>query len=308
MTDTTGTVTSPRTDDAQGSTRRIRAAGTAAGALVALDIDGTLLKARAAVPEVTVAAVADARRSGHHVVLASGRSLVGVLPVARQLGIDAGWVVTSNGAVVARLDAARPGGYELDTVHTFDVEPVIRRARALVPTVQVGVEEIGWGYRVTRPFEPSSVNGQQRQVPDAELWDVPATRVILRGEGVARLVEPLRSLGVTPVPAAADWVDVTPRDLSKATALERVREQLGVDPARTVAVGDGVNDLEMVAWAARGVAMGHAPAVLRDAADEVTGTIDEHGVVPVLRSLGTAGREAERGAAGQRAAGGASQR
>ncbi|WP_423464935.1 HAD family hydrolase [Promicromonospora sp. MS192] len=280
-------MTSPTTDDAQAAARRIRGTEPAVGAMVALDIDGTLLKARATVPEVTVAAVTRARRSGHHVVLASGRSLVGVLPVARQLGIHAGWAVASNGAVVARLDIGRPGGYELDTVHTFDVEPVIRRARELVPTVQVGVEEIGWGYRVTSPFEPCSVNGEQRQVPDAELWDVPATRVILRGDGVARLVEPLRSLGVTPVPAAADWIDVTPRDLSKATALERVREQVGVDSARTVAVGDGVNDLEMVAWAARGVAMGHAPAVLREAADEVTGTIDEHGVVTVLQSLGS---------------------
>lgn len=265
---------------------------------MALDIDGTLLCARAAVPEVTVAAVAAARLAGHHVVLASGRSLVGVLPVARCLGIDAGWVVASNGAVVAHLDASRPGGYELDTVHTFDVEPVIRRARVLVPGVQVGVEEIGWGYRVTRLFDPALVNGEQRQVPDAELWDVPATRLILRGDGAAHVAEPLRALGVTAVPAAPDWVDVTPQGLSKATALERVREHLGVDPARTVAVGDGVNDLEMIAWAARGVAMGHAPAALRDAADEVTGTIEEHGVVAVLRSLG----------AGQRAAGGASQR
>ncbi|WP_419702873.1 HAD family hydrolase [Promicromonospora sp. NFX87] len=279
---------SPRTDDAQGSIRHVRAVDVTVGAaLIALDIDGTLLKDRGTVPEETVAAVADVRQSGHHVVLASGRSLAGVLPVARQLGIDMGWVVASNGAVVARLDAGQPGGYELDTVHTFDVEPVIRRARALVPAVQVGVEEIGWGYRVTRPFEPSSVNGEQREVPDAELWDVPATRAILRGDGVARLVEPLRSLGVTPVPAASDWVDVTPRDLSKATGLERIREQVGADSARTVAVGDGVNDLEMIVWAARGVAMGHSPAVLRDAADEVTGTIDEHGVVPVLRSVGT---------------------
>lgn len=284
MTDTTETVTTPRTDDAQGSGRRLRAAA-AGGALVALDIDGTLLRTRAEVPDVVVAAVAAARRAGHHVVLASGRSLVGVLPVARRLGIHDGWVVTSNGAVVARLDASCPGGYELDTVRTFDVEPVIRRARSLLPAVQVGVEEIGRGYRVTSPFDPAAVNGDQRQVPDAELWEVPATRVILRGEGAARLVEPLRSLGVTPVPAAADWVDVTPRDLSKATALERVRTTLGVPAARTVAVGDGVNDLEMIAWAARGVAMGHAPAVLRDAADEVTGTVEEHGVVAVLSSL-----------------------
>ena len=270
MTDTTATVTSPT-------------AGT--GALVALDIDGTLLGTGMTVPTVTVEAVRDVRRSGHHVVLASGRSLVGVLPVARQLGIDQGWVVASNGAVVARVGRALPGGYRLEKVHSFDVEPVIRLARAAIPTVQVGVEEIGWGYRVNRLFERGLVNGQQRRVSDTELWNVPASRVILRADGVLALREPLRALGVTPSPAGPDWVDVTPRSLSKATALERVRERIGVDPGSTVAVGDGVNDLEMLAWAARGVAMGHAPADVRDAAGEVTGTVEEHGVVAVLRTL-----------------------
>lgn len=260
------------------------------GALVALDIDGTLLGADREVPDVTVEAVTRARRSGHHVVLASGRSLVGVLPVARRLGFDQGWVIASNGAVLARTGDAVPEGYRLEKVHTFDVEPVVRLARAFIPGVQVGVEEIGWGYRVNRLFERGLVNGQQRRVADTELWNVPAPRVILRADGVRALLEPLRDLGVTPNPAGPDWVDVTPGAQSKATALERVRERLGVDPRRTVAVGDGVNDLEMLAWAARGVAMGHAPDAVRGAADEVTGTIEEHGVVAVLRTLPLPGR------------------
>jgi hypothetical protein len=47
----------------------------------------------------------------------------------------------------------------------------------------------------------------------------------------------------------------------------------------------GINDLEMLAWAARSVAMGHAPAVVQAAADEVTGTIEQSGAVAVLHSL-----------------------
>lgn len=293
MTPTTGTVTPSTTTDTQRAAVPVPGTvpgtfpggGAAAGALIALDIDGTLSAGGMIVPAVTVEAVEDVRRAGHHVVLASGRSLVGVLPVARRLGIDPGWVVASNGAVVARVGAALAGGFRLETVHAFDVEPVIRLARAALPTVQVGVEEIGWGYRVSRFFDPSLVNGEQRRVPDPDLWDVPASRVILRGADVLDLIGPLRALGVTPTPAGPDWLDVTPRDVSKATALERVRERIGVDPRWTVAVGDGVNDLEMIAWAARGVAMGHAPVAVVDAADEVTGTLAEHGVVTVLRTL-----------------------
>ena len=68
-------------------------------------------------------------------------------------------------------------------------------------------------------------------------------------------------------------------------ALEELRQRLGVEPFATVAVGDGHNDIEMLAWAARGVAMGHADEPVRAVADEVTGTIDDDGAVAVLRSL-----------------------
>lgn len=76
----------------------------ATSVLVALDIDGTLLATGHAAPPETGNAVRALRLAGHHVVLASGRSLVGVLPVAHALGLTHTWVVASNGAVTARLD------------------------------------------------------------------------------------------------------------------------------------------------------------------------------------------------------------
>ena len=87
-------------------------------------------------------------------------------------------------------------------------------------------------------------------------------------------------------PAACAWrMKAPPSGITKASALEALRRELGVKPERTVAVGDGRNDVEMLAWAARGVAMGHAPLEVRAVADEVTGTIDDDGVLAVLRSL-----------------------
>jgi hypothetical protein len=82
-----------------------------------------------------------------------------------------------------------------------------------------------------------------------------------------------------------DWADITALDVNKAAALDRVRKHLQISTECTVAVGDGVNDLAMLAWAARSVAMGHAPAIVRRAADETTGTIDQAGALSVLRSL-----------------------
>ncbi len=63
--------------------------------------------------------------------------------------------------------------------------------------------------------------------------------------------------------------DLTAAGVSKAAMLERLRIDLGVAATRTLAVGDGINDLEMLDWAAHGVAMGHAPASVLAAADQI---------------------------------------
>ncbi|WP_369371190.1 HAD family hydrolase [Promicromonospora sp. Populi] len=254
--------------------------------LVALDIDGTLLDTGMEVPLVTARAVAAARAAGHQVVLATGRSLIGALPVAKNLGLDGGWVVVSNGAVTARLVPEAPGGYVLHEQHTFDAGPMVRLARARIPDVQIGVEVVGWGYDVTHPFDPAQINGDQRVVGRVDmLWATPVTRAILAGPDVTSLVEPLRGLGVTATPNAQNWVDVTAPGLSKATALDTIRDLLRIDPVHTLAIGDGWNDREMLTWAEHGVAMGHAPEPIKALAKRVTGTIHEHGAATVLWDL-----------------------
>lgn len=80
-------------------------------------------------------------------------------------------------------------------------------------------------------------------------------------------------------------MDINPEGVTKASALEQVRRKLCVEPANTVAVGDQRNDVEMLEWAARGVAMGQAPDEVKAAADEVTAPIDDDGAALVLRSL-----------------------
>jgi phosphoserine phosphatase len=254
--------------------------------LAALDIDGTLAASGTMqiAPAVRVA-VARFLAAGHHVVLASGRSLAGVLPIARTLDLAGGWVIASNGAITARLDQRVLRGYELEDVQNFDPGPVVQLARAAVPGLQIGAERVGRGYDVTHLFPPGQLNGTQQIVSPDYLGERSTTRLVLRGVGADRLQDPVRALGLTALLMEPDWVDVTPPGLSKATALEKVRANIGVEPARTVAVGDGENDLEMLRWAARGVAMGHAPAVVREAADEVTGTLDEHGAAAALDAL-----------------------
>jgi hydroxymethylpyrimidine pyrophosphatase-like HAD family hydrolase len=61
-----------------------------------------------------------------------------------------------------------------------------------------------------------------------------------------------------------------------------VAEELGVDAADVLAIGDGRNDVEMLRWAGRGVAMGQAVQEVHDAADASTGTVDDDGAAQEL--------------------------
>lgn len=263
----------------------------AAGMLVALDVDGTLMTYDGVISDGVRECVATLRDAGAHVVLATGRAVLATVPVARELGLADGWAVCSNGAVTARLRPEHPDGYEVAEMTTFDPEPVLKVLQMELPEAYFAVEDLGRGFLVSRPFPDGELFGEQRVSSFAELCAGPATRVVIRDPGSTpeefhALVERVGLHQVTYAVGWSAWLDLTPGGVSKASALEDLRRSLGVEPFGTVAIGDGTNDIEMLRWAARGVAMGHAPEWVREAADEVTGTIADDGAVAVLRSIG----------------------
>lgn len=258
--------------------------------LVALDVDGTLMGWDGTISDAVVEAVAAVREAGHHVVLSTGRSVVSAGPVAATLGLTSGPAVCSNGAVTVRLDPSLPDGYEVLERITFDPGPALRLIRTELPEAAYGVEEVGVGFLVTKPFPPGEIDGRHVLVDFEELCRRPATRVVIRSpeHTQADFHAIVERLGLHEVEYAVGWVawlDLNPKGVSKATGLEAVRRALGVPPGRTLAVGDGRNDLDMLRWAARGVAMGDSDDVVQAAADEVCGSVTADGVVPVLRSL-----------------------
>lgn len=258
--------------------------------LVALDVDGTLLDHDEVITERVRTAVAKVVASGAHVVVATGRSLQGTLPVLDRLGLVEGWAVCSNGAMTLRLDPDLDAGYEIHDVVTFDPGPVLRLMREHLPTALLLVEDAQAQRRVTAPFPDGELGGEPLVVPFDELVTGPATRVVVRSpestpEDFLDVVERVGLHGVSYAVGWTAWLDLAPDGVNKASALEPVRQRLGVAPDATVAVGDGRNDVEMLAWAARGVAMGQAPAEVVEAADEVTAAVEEDGVALVLEGL-----------------------
>jgi hydroxymethylpyrimidine pyrophosphatase-like HAD family hydrolase len=81
------------------------------------------------------------------------------------------------------------------------------------------------------------------------------------------------------------FLEFQDRAASKWRALERAAGDHGVAPEEIVAVGDDENDISMLEAAGLGVAMGNAAAVVKEAADVVTATNDEDGVVRLIDRL-----------------------
>jgi HAD superfamily hydrolase (TIGR01484 family) len=270
------------TDEAPGS--------DAGPLLIALDVDGTIIDYDEALSERVRSAVRGVIDAGHHVVVATGRSLPGTLPVLDRLGLLRGWCVCSNGGITLRLDPELPNGYEVTELVTFDPAPALRLLREHLPTALYAVENVGVGFRLTAPFPPGELYGQLDYVDFEELLTTPATRVIVRSpehtpQDFLRIIERVGLHGVSYAVGWTAWLDLAPDGVSKASALEPVRATLGVPLERTLAVGDGRNDVEMLSWAARAVAMGQAEPELLAVADEVAATVEDDGLADVLEPL-----------------------
>jgi hydroxymethylpyrimidine pyrophosphatase-like HAD family hydrolase len=78
------------------------------------------------------------------------------------------------------------------------------------------------------------------------------------------------------------WLDIAPAGVNKASALAEVVAGLGVAAQDVLAIGDGRNDIEMLTWAGRGVALGDACPEVHLVADHVTGRFAEGGTAAEL--------------------------
>jgi hydroxymethylpyrimidine pyrophosphatase-like HAD family hydrolase len=258
--------------------------------LIALDLDGTTITHAGVLRPAVREAVQAVAATGMHIVVATGRSIVATTPILNALGLTTGYVVCSNGAVTLALDPDEPQGYQILETVTFDPAPALELLRDSWPDAVIAVEELGVGFKVSAPFPDGELDGELRVVSWDELVADPVTRVTFRSptgtsEDFEELAERIGLHEVNYNIGFTAWMDINPEGVSKGSALELLRRRLEVEPMHTVAVGDQRNDLEMLQWAARGVAMGNAPEEVKAVADEVTGHVDDDGLVPVLLSL-----------------------
>jgi Cof subfamily protein (haloacid dehalogenase superfamily) len=262
-------------------------------AVVALDLDGTLLTDELQITERSRAAIRRARECGVTVLLASARPPRSMRRFHRELELDTP-LVAYNGALVWDVERGGP---------LFHEPLVPDAARALVaflrqqhPTLNISLECGDRWYiddlteEVRRSIEHYEVDPphgvaclEQVLADEAEA----ISKVLFRGnmQTGERLLAALpphlaERLHIT---ASGDWFcEVMAAGVTKAAAIEWTAAHLGLGPGGILAIGDSPNDIAMLRAAALGVAMDNAAPVVKEAADVVTASNNEDGVAQAI--------------------------
>jgi 5-amino-6-(5-phospho-D-ribitylamino)uracil phosphatase len=259
--------------------------------LIGLDIDGTLVHDDGFLSPEVVKEVSRVKDLGHEVIIATGRAAANAVPVVRDLGIDKGFVVSSNGAVTVELDREHARGFKISDVVTFDPAEVLEQLIEHLPDAHFAVEDVDGSYRFHRPFPSYALGDQNFETPLDELMHHPVSRVVVLSpeHDVEEFLGLISKIGLSSVSYAIGytaWLDISPKGVTKASALENQRARLGISKDQVLVMGDGRNDIEMFQWAKTNgglaFAMGQAPEEVQLAATDVTSSVTDDGVARVL--------------------------
>jgi Cof subfamily protein (haloacid dehalogenase superfamily) len=255
--------------------------------LIASDLDGTLLRSDGSVSQRTLDALARTVAAGIRFVLVSARPPVWLAPEAARLGLD-GIGICANGAIV--YDYAKDRVLIHRPLDAETARELVHGLRRVAPGVVFGCERPS-GFVAEPDYRPLF------RAPDS----------IPRADALAFLSEPVSKLVLQhpelPQPelhalasdfageradasySGAGLVELAASGVTKGAALAELCAELGIERSQVIAFGDMLNDVSMLAWAGRGVAVANAHAEVLAVADEVTASNDEDGVALVLERV-----------------------
>jgi Cof subfamily protein (haloacid dehalogenase superfamily) len=254
--------------------------------LVATDLDGTLLRADGTISPRTRAAIARLRDAGVPVVICTARPARWMGELASLLGVR-GPAICANGGMI--WDVGAEALLAQSPIPCEVALGVVGRLRGLLPEAAWAVERATlFGheptYRTRWPVPEDTVvdaiEGLLAVAPVKLMLRSPASSadalVELARGAVGELVE------VTHSSLSDTLLEMSAAGVSKGSGLASLCASLGIARERVVAFGDMPNDLPMLGWAGRGVAVANAHPDVLAAADEVTASNDEDGVARVL--------------------------
>ena len=235
--------------------------------LLALDLDGSLLTDDKEVSSANRHWIKKAEEAGVIVSFATGRGRATSEQYWDVVKPQAPMIMV-NGAEVWRNHS------ELMERH-FLTEEEIRQLYDLVIKEEVRI----WGHRVGGLIRHSDLS--PNTFDDHWLKFGLSTDDLSVIERLRETISQWSQFEVTS--SAPNNLEVSRKGVSKASGLAKVAQDLGIERDEIVAVGDSLNDLEMLKFAGLGVAMGNSEAAVKEAADEITATNEEDGVAKAIQ-------------------------
>ena len=267
------------------------------------DLDGTVLSSDGAVSPQTADALRRLKAAGWRVIIATGRGWRTTAPAVEAIGIGEP-VICATGALVKEADGTTTAcvpiplptlGRLAETIHeagqTFFVhldEPdgrpdaLMVRGPAVSPESELFLSRAAWS---TEMPAGQTLEALHERCIEVSIW-ASAEELARCGRAVTQaLGADVRTVTIFAPNVALTVFEIFARGVSKWATAERLARQWGIATRDIVAVGDDVNDLEMIRGAGLGVAMGNSvPSVLR-AADRVTGSNDGRGLADLADEL-----------------------
>ena len=263
-------------------------------ALIACDVDGTLLDDDETISVRTRQVVRAVVEAGAQFVLATGRPPRWVRPVVEALGF-APMAVCANGAVI--YDPANDIVVSARTLSVEILGELAEIATRVIPGAGLAVERVGnRAHDTATPqfisspgYEHAWLNPDNTEVSIEDLLSAPAVKLLIRKAG-ARSAEMAAELakhlalsdGEVTYSTNNGLIEIVAPGVSKAAGIQEIARPRGISDEDVVAFGDMPNDVPMLLRAGHGVAMGNAHPEAVAAANEVTTPNTDDGVARVL--------------------------
>lgn len=263
--------------------------------MLVLDLDGTLTNSEKKITAPTKRALIEIQKKGKKVVLASGRPINGVLPLAKELmlGEFGSYILSFNGA---RITQCRDNQIIYNRTLPPDVLKPVYDIVCSYPGLDILTYEGGdilSGIASNEYTEKESYINKMPvvQMPDfLEHLTFPVNKLLVTGEPsiIEQVMEVLKKhfhklLNI--YRSEPYFLEIMPQNIDKAYSLQKLLNSIGLTADQMICCGDGYNDLSMIEYAGLGVAMENAQPIVKDRADFITRSNDEDGILYVIEKF-----------------------